>query len=241
MKTDTPAPAPPSSNISIRLVDYYGCDRRPLLAARVSTLLDDMAPDQERDLRLARYLLEHGHTSPYEHCGATFIIEAPLYAARQIMRHRTFSYNEMSRRYTSEAVSFYTPQHLYQQHERRLQCSSSDTLDPAQERALLDQVEAHYKRSLELYHDMLERGVSREQARLVLPVAQMTKFYMTGNLLNYIKFLKLRLDHHSQRETRLAAHAMFLHLSQCFPTIMKLCADLGLLGPALQTPDEAPL
>lgn len=228
----------PLRNISVKLVDYYGCDRRPVLAARVSTLLDDMEPDPERDVRLARYLLEHGHTSPYEHCGATFIVEAPLYAARQIMRHRTFSYNEMSRRYTSDDVSFYAPQHLYQQHERRLQCSSHDTLEPAQELALLDSLEAHYQRSLELYHDMLEKGVSREQARLTLPVAQMTKFYMSGNLLNYIKFLKLRLDHHSQRETRLVAHAMYLHLSQCFPVIMKLCADLGLLGHALQKQEE---
>lgn len=225
-------------NISVKLVDYYGCDRRPILAARVSTLLDDMEPDPKRDLRLARYLLEHGHTSPYEHCGATFLIEAPLYSARQIMRHRTFSYNEMSRRYTSEGVSFYTPQHLYVQHQKRLQCSSADTLEPKQEADFLAQLEAHYQRSLELYGQMIERGVSREQARLALPVAQMTKFYMTGNLLNYIKFLKLRLDHHSQRETRLVAHAMYLHLSQCFPQIMSLCADLGLLGEALQAPGE---
>ena len=236
MTPDTPTP--PLSNISVKLLDYYGCDRRPVLAARVSTLLDDMEPDQERDLKLARYLLEHGHTSPYEHCGATFIIEAPIYAARQIMRHRTFSYNEMSRRYTSDDVSFYAPQRLYQQHERRLQCSSHDTLEPAQELALLDQLEAHYQRSLDLYHDMLEQGVSREQARLVLPVAQMTKFYMSGNLLNYIKFLRLRLDSHSQRETRLVAHAMYLHLAQCFPQIMHLCADLGLLGSGLQSIEE---
>lgn len=213
-----------NQNISVTYIDHYGDDHTPIRAARVSTLTDSYEPDPKRDLKLARYLLKNGHTSPFEHAGATFLIHCPLYVARQIMRHRTCSYNEVSRRYTSEDITFYTPQELHTQHERLLQCST-DQIHPDSDE-LIERIKAHQTQSLNLYHDLIESGVAREEARLVLPLSVMTKFYMSANLLNWLRFIKIRIDPHTQTETRTIAHAIQLHLSLYFPQIMELAQEL---------------
>ena len=109
--------------ITVELIQSYGDDQTPVKAARVSTSTDLRAPDVDRDVKLTRYLLRHGHTSPFEHLGATFMLKCPLFIARQIMRHRTFSYNEMSRRYTDAEIEIYQFPTLYTQHESALQLS----------------------------------------------------------------------------------------------------------------------
>jgi thymidylate synthase (FAD) len=94
------------------LLSSMGEDHTPALAARVSFADYENGLMNDRNLRLIKYLAKHQHTSPFEHQTASFVIDCPIYVARQIMRHRTFSYNEVSRRYTSEALDFHLPDEL---------------------------------------------------------------------------------------------------------------------------------
>mgnify|MGYP003120665577 CR=1 FL=1 len=210
--------------ITVELIQSYGDDQTPVKAARVSTASDLRAPDVDRDVKLTRYLLRHGHTSPFEHLGATFMLKCPLFVARQIMRHRTFSYNEMSRRYTDAEIEIYQFPTLYTQHESALQCS--DETEPLTGAGYLkEQIAQSYKDQYVLYHYLLRRGVAREQARAVLPQATMTRFYMTGNLHNWLRFIKLRNTEHAQYEARLIAQKISALLSAQFPTTMMIAQE----------------
>lgn len=210
--------------ITVELIQAYGDDQTPVKAARVSTATDQNPPDRDRDLKLTRYLLRHGHTSPFEHLGATIMIKCPLFIARQIMRHRTFSYNEMSRRYTDRDIEIYQFTSLYTQHESALQCSDeNEPLVGAQ--YLREKMAESYKDQYLLYHYLLRRGVAREQARAVLPQATMTRFYMTGNLHNWLRFINLRNTQHAQYEARLIAQKINTLLSAQFPITMMIAQE----------------
>ena len=203
---------------NVTLIDAMGDDLRAVQSARVSFLRDelDRSEPNERDTRLIRFLLREGHTSPFEHSVITFRVTVPLFVRAQIMRHRTFSYNEVSRRYTSEKLEILIPQELRTQSESNLQCS--DGVMPLSEGGeLMDRMRAHMRESLNLYGHLISHGVTREQARAVLPQSMYTTFWMTGNLHNFIKFLRLRLDEHTQAETRAVAEGMRELLSALFP------------------------
>ena len=203
----------------VTLINHMGHDHTPALAARVSFANIDYSSEMsERDTKLIHYLAKHQHTSPFEHQQATFIIDCPIYVARQIMRHRTFSFNEVSRRYTSEALDFHLPSSLRAQADKNQQCSTNETVKRSEE--LLELIEHHQELSHSMYEELLSSGVSREQARAVLPLSLTTTFWMSGNLLNFSKFLKLRLSEHSQHETREVAEAILSELSYIWPVSM---------------------
>jgi thymidylate synthase (FAD) len=202
----------------VELIDYMGDDKRAVDAARVSFMRDNTSKAlTDKDKRLIKFLADHKHTSPFEHMTATFRLTVPLFVRSQIMRHRTFSYNEVSRRYTSENIQVWLPQQLRRQSIDNLQCSAGD-LD---NHLALNLVHMSILSSVDSYHDLINRGVSRELARAVLPQATYTTFYMTGNLHNWVKFLKLRNDDHAQPETREAAQAIEAMLSEHFPVTMQ--------------------
>jgi len=211
--------------MAVDLVDFCGSDQMFLAAARVSTSTHEATTTKERDLKLARYLLKHGHTSPFEHAFTTYRIKAPIFSARQIMRHRTFSYNEISRRYTEENIQFYVPKELFLQDQKRLQCSSAHLANQEH----IEKLKDFYDQALNVYERLIEQGVSREQARYVLPMSTMTTFYMSGNFHNWIKFLKLRCDEHTQYETRLIAGAIRQSLKVLYPDTMQVIEDLNLI------------
>ena len=213
-----------SGQITVELIQAYGDDQTPVKAARVSTATDLRAPDVDRDIKLTRYLLRHGHTSPFEHLGATFMLKCPLFTARQIMRHRTFSYNEMSRRYTDLDIEIYQFPELFTQHESALQCSDEEEPLVGAD-YLQQQIRESYKDQYMLYHYLIRRGVAREQARAVLPQATMTRFYMTGNLHNWLRFINLRDTEHAQKEARLIAQKINTLLSAQFPTTMMIAQE----------------
>ena len=203
---------------SVELIDYMGDDKRAVDAARVSFMRDNTSKAlTDKDKRLIKFLADHRHTSPFEHMTATFRLTVPLFVRSRIMRHRTFSYNEVSRRYTSENIQVWLPQQLRRQSIDNLQCSAGD-LD---NHLALNLVHMSILSSVDSYHDLINRGVSRELARAVLPQATYTTFYMTGNLHNWVKFLKLRNDDHAQPETREAAQAIEAMLSEHFPVTMQ--------------------
>jgi len=206
---------------------HMGTDATPAHSARVSFNKDEVSDTDElspRDTKLIKYLADHQHLSPFEHLTATLRITCPLYIARQVMRHRTFSYNETSRRYTAEDVRLHRITDLRAQSARSLQCSES-TAPHYMSDELLKEMRALEASSLALYRRLVEEGVAREQARSVLPQSMMTSFWMTGNLRNWAHFLKLRLDAHAQPEAQELARGVKSVLAEIWPT--SLAALLG--------------
>ena len=204
----------------VQLIDHMGDDSRAAQAARVSFLKDEERTSQKRDHKLIRFLYTERHTSPFEHSVITFRLKVPLFIARQIMRHRTFSYNENSRRYSSEVVEFHIPAVLRQQAKKNLQCSVSTPV--VHNSQLVQSLKQATHSAFSTYQMLLDCGVAREQARCILPQNMYTTFWMTGNLHNYIHFLGLRLGEHAQQEVREVASAMLAHLKVHFPITMDI-------------------
>lgn len=204
------------------LLDTMGSDETPAQAARVSfsKLSRDITNGMsDKDAKLIRYLAAHGHTSPFEHVTASFELTVPLFVRAQIMRHRTFSFNEISRRYTSKAIAIYHPQEIRRQAEKNLQCSSDEFPEDLETCKQIFRDSA--RDSVSDYNSLLRRGVSRETARVVLPNGLYTSFWMSGNLHNWCKFIRLRTTEHVQLETRLAAEAIKAQLLERFPVSVK--------------------
>jgi thymidylate synthase (FAD) len=216
----------------VSLVDSMGDDARAVNAARVSFLKDDIrstpqGPLNDKDAKLIKFLLRHQHTSPFEHSSLSVRVKVPLFIRSQIMRHRTFSYNEVSRRYTNENIEFHIPHTLRQQSKSNLQCSTEDAVfnNSALIKTMQNQVNSAYL----TYQKLLDGGVAREQARAVLPQNMYTSFYMTGNLLNWIKFLRLRLDPHAQPEIQELGYAVLTILKEVFPHTAEILKELDVL------------
>jgi len=206
--------------IKVSYVDHMGSDLTIVNAARVSfNKTSDIL--EEKDKKLISYLADHEHLSPFEHCSMTFIVEVPLYIRSQIHRHRTFAYNEVSRRYTSESLSFYVPSNadVRKQSKSNRQASNGQLEDVEAQHVIQRMRNAHLK-MLELYEELLADGVCREQARGILPQNLMTKFYMTGNLRNIAHFLKLRSHEGAQKEVRDVAAQMKAIVEQYFPVAL---------------------
>lgn len=208
----------------VELINSMGNDYSVVNAARVSFNKDyesDPTLD-DRDRKLINFLAKHKHTSPFEHVTATFRLTVPMFIARQIMRHRTFSYNEISRRYTSEDIRLWYCDTWRVQSDKNLQCSSGDLTDPIATEIYQKSV----AQALMSYNALLDRGVAREQARAVLPQCTYTSFYMTGNLHNWMHFLKLRLDAHAQPEVQVVAKAIKSKLALICPASVAALLDI---------------
>ncbi|HOX22024.1 MAG TPA: FAD-dependent thymidylate synthase [Elusimicrobiales bacterium] len=188
----------------VRLLGVLGGDKRVVQAARVT--YGSQSACDERDKKLIAYLLEHAHFSPFEHSVFQFHVKCPLFVARQWMRHRWSSFNEVSARYTEMPEEFYRPEQFRAQDFKNKQ-GSVKTAELDQE-----QIAADYGKALEslraAYEKMLAGGVARELARLVLPSAQYTQFYWTINARSLMNFLALRMDEHAQLEMREYANAI---------------------------------
>lgn len=200
----------------VELVDHMGTDASVVRAARVSFANENEAHDPERDAKLIRYLADNRHGTPFEHTSVTFHVAAPIFVVRQWHRHRMFSYNEVSRRYTSEEIRFYAPgdQGWRAQAEKNRQASEGRAGDSVQAQLIYEEQVRYAKKA---YHDMLDCGVAREQARMVLPQSLYTRMYVTGNLRSYAHFHGLRADEHAQPEIRVYAEAMGEILAEIFP------------------------
>jgi thymidylate synthase (FAD) len=191
------------SQIKVEYVQHMGDELTIVNAARVS-FGGESKELSDKDKKLIKYLAEHKHMSPFEHCQLTVKITCPLYIRSQIHRHRTFSFNEVSRRYTNKDLEFYLPEVYRLQHQSNKQASYG-ALGDVENEALKVEVENFYSQGLKLYEDMLAMGVCREQARGVLPQDLLTEFYMTGNLRNWAHFLSLRNKPDAQYEVQIIA------------------------------------
>lgn len=191
----------------VRLVDSMGDDLSVVRAARVShDAAWRAAEDQGSDERLIRYLWRHKHTSPFEHVTFTFEVKAPIFVLRQWQRHRVWSYNEVSARYSELPSDFYVPDPAI---------IGKQSTDNKQGREAIDDEVLERRRKTELiiyrsvcndavtkYRGLIERGWPRELARCILPVATYSHMFATVNLLNLFQFLTLRCDENAQWEIR---------------------------------------
>ena len=198
---------------TVDLVQHMGDDLTIVNSARVSFGKNKEVLDK-KDERLINYLVRHRHTSTFEHNLVTFRFTVPLYVRSQHHRHRTWSYNEVSRRYTDINLRFYEPEAFRTQHESNRQASNAEELiNPILPRqADIDVIAAcamrmHHKLSLKFFNSLIEAGVCREQARGVLPQNLYAEYYGTVNLNNLLKFIDLRTHEGAQWEIQKVAEA----------------------------------
>jgi thymidylate synthase (FAD) len=201
-------------------VSHMGSDLTVVNSARVSFGVEKEKLDA-KDKRLINYLIRHKHTSTLEHCLITFRFTVPLYVRSQHHRHRTWSYNEISRRYTDVNIKFYEPNSFRTQHKSNRQASNAEELinpfiasasDPA---AVV--VKRMHSVALSAFNDLIEAGVCREQARGVLPQNLYTEYYGTVNLSNLLKFIDLRTHEGAQWEIVKVAEACLEIATDLFP------------------------
>jgi len=210
-------------------VNHMGDDLTVVNSARVSFGVEKEEIDA-KDKKLINYLIKHRHTSTLEHNLITFRFTVPLYVRSQHHRHRTWSYNEISRRYTPLNIKFYEPQAFRTQHKSNRQASNADELiDPhiLEEKYRGDRdyvpntasslVALHHRESLQLFDKLIEAGVCREQARGVLPQNMYTEYYGTTNVNNLFKFISLRMHEGAQWEIVKVAEACLEIATDLFP------------------------
>lgn len=207
------------SEIKIDYIDHMGNDLSVVNSARVS-FGKEKAKLDPKDIKLINYLAKHKHLTPFEHCTLSVKVKCPLFVRSQIHRHRTFSYNEISRRYTSENIEFYEPEVYRKQHDKSKQCSDGE-FQGQKNQDLVDLVKGQHESSLTLYNYLIDQGVAREMARGILPQNLMTEFWMTGNLRNWVHFLGLRVDSHAQKEVQDVAQPILTIIKDKFPESAK--------------------
>jgi len=205
------------------LIQHMGTDLTIVNAARVS-FNSESNELNEKDKKLIRFLKMNRHDSVFEHCSATFLIECDLAIAMQIVRHRTFAYNMVSRRYTKEGMWFYIPEKFRRQSENNKQASDG-VLGEKETKRLMKVFTLGYGLCYALYGYALKLGLCREQARYLLPVGSGTKFYMTGNLRNFMHFIELRDKADAQGEVQWIAASMKEQLNEYFPNAIQAFKD----------------
>jgi len=215
-------PYVPKKVIKVAVVDKMGTDLSIVNAARVSYAKDKNRFD-EKDTKLINYLAKHGHWSPFAHASLSFRIRAPVFVARQLVKHQVgLSWNEVSRRYVS-----YEPE-LYKIDEWR-----GKPVDSKQGSAgvveLSDLAKVSYDKMMEgckiLYDQLLSEGVAPEQARAVLPQSMMTEWIWSGTLYAFARVCNLRCKPDVQKETREVANQISYHCEQYFPISWRYLID----------------
>ena len=221
----------------VRLVDYMpqqDLDSSIVQAARVS--YGDGTKTSRGDRGLIRYLLRHWHTTPFEMVEFKFHIKMPIYIARQHMRHRTASINELSARYSVVPKEYYEPDVIRGQSQVNHQ-GSEGVVEIGGE--LNERVSKQLSSSFDVYQTMLDTGACREQSRGVLPQSTYTEFYWKINLHNLLHYLQLRMEPGAQKEIRDYATAIYELVKPLVPITMEAFVDfrvnaIQLTGPEIE-------
>ena len=199
--------------MNIELIDKMGSDLSVVNAARVS-FNKKKSEFEEKDEKLIKYLAEHDHWSPFGHTTLQFLIKAPVFVARQLVKHQVgLVWNEVSRRYVDTPPEFYVPFIWRGAPENKKQGSSEKEI----EFDITDVVQA----CKTVYNDMIEEGIAPEMARMVLPQNMMTEWYWTGSVMAFARVCNLRNKPDSQEETRMITQQMAKHLKDHFPISAK--------------------
>ena len=231
--------------IAATYIDHMGSDLSVVNAARVSfgkkshceetrwvemgDWCGDMPVVDERDTKLIKYLAKHKHLSPFGHAFASFHVKAPIFVARQLVKHKFLRWNEISRRYVDEEPEFYTPDVWRGRSADKKQGSEgvvdleaiNSWGDPYEgrfgEATLGDIVYEEAQEILACYELLIKAGVAPEQARMVLPQSTMTEWYWSGSLDAFAAMCKLRCASDTQYESRLVANQISEVISNLFP------------------------
>lgn len=212
--------------IEVTYVNHMGSDLSVVNAARVSfgkKSSYEMGQLSAKDQKLIHYLAKHNHKSPFNHVFATFHVKAPVFVARQLVKHEYMPWNEISRRYVDEEPEFYIPPVWRGRSADKKQGSSNEEVKEILVEGWKKEYPDHLKDTMEvsdaydsvvvesalcLYKDMLHAGVCPEQARMVLPQSMMTEWYWSGSLFAFAKMCSLRCKDDTQAETRVVADAI---------------------------------
>lgn len=201
---------------SLELIRVSGSDIDVVNAARVC-YGKTVQTLSEQDKRLIKYLMQHKHTSPFEHNQLSFRVKCPLYVSRQWMRHRMNSYNEISYRYVKAKDEFYVPKQWRHQDPHNKQSS----LAPFENVELIEQYQKVVALAAQTYAHLIENKVCRELARGLLPMCTYTEFIFTCNLHSLMHFLGLRLHVGAQYEIRQYAQGMLELATLYFPVSLQ--------------------
>jgi len=207
----------------IELLDWMGDDLSIVNAARVS--FDGESKElQERDRKLIKFLAKHKHWTPFEQNSIKFKVKLPIYITRQWMKHRTWVFNEISARYTKFDSTVYKPEQFREQSDSNRQASIvAESIDQAKASASYEKA---VKTAIDVYQELLDLGVCREQARGILPVGSHTQFICTVNLRNFMHWYYLRIAHGAQWEIQQYARAAFELVKQAFPVAIDIFEEL---------------
>jgi thymidylate synthase (FAD) len=223
-----------TSDIMVELIDTCGSDLSVVNAARVSfhkasewegtkvTVLNTeetftINQLSAKDVKLINYLAKHKHFSPFNHSFLSFRVKAPVFVARQLVKHKFMPFNEISRRYVTEEPEFYFPEVWRGKPVNAKQGSSGIMADIQPELVISQTAQYAAQLALNAYTDMMAIGVAPEQARMVLPQNTMTEWIWSGTLGAFCDMLRLRLSKDTQEETRRVAQLIAADVSSCFP------------------------
>jgi len=205
--------------MEVKLVDKMGTDLSVVNAARVSYAKSKDAFDVVKDEKLIKYLAEHEHWSPFAHASLQFRIKAPIFVARQLVKHQVgLVWNEVSRRYVDDAPELYQPDSWRGRPQNSKQGSDGEVkLDQTIEYNMETTMES----CLILYNSLLQKGVAPEQARMVLPQSMMTEWYWSGTLYAFARVCNLRCKPDTQLETQEVANEIDRLTNEVFPRSWK--------------------
>jgi thymidylate synthase (FAD) len=187
--------------MKVELLDYFGSDKMAVDVARVSYgKIKEQFDD--KDVRLIKFLVEHKHTSPFRHAQLQFRIQCQIYIERQLFKHQVgWSANSISGRYVDFSDSYELPKQLRYQSKDSKQGSAGD-IPEYENSMLLIKMRELIEKSKDLYEELVQAGVSKEQCRIILPLCLETTFVWTGSMLAFLHLCELRLKPDAQKETR---------------------------------------
>ena len=205
--------------MKVELIDTMGTDLTVVNAARVSYSKTKDAFDVVKDEKLIKYLAEHNHWSPFANASLQFRIKAPIFVARQLVKHQVgLAWNEVSRRYVDFPPELYKPETWRGRPKNSKQGSDGEIkLDQTIEYSMESAMES----CLITYNTLLEKGVAPEQARMVLPQSMMTEWYWSGTLYAFSRICNLRCKPDTQKETRDVANEIYKLCNEKFPRSWK--------------------
>jgi len=204
--------------VDVELIDKMGSDLSVVNAARVS-FAKIKEKFEDKDEKLIKYLAVHGHWSPFAHASLSFRIKAPVFVARQLVKHQVgLSWNEVSRRYVDDEPHFYIPFMWRKRPAKNIKQGSSDEEIEYDITHLINVAK-------ETYNDMLEEGIAPEMARMILPQCMMTEWIWSGSLYAFARVCNLRNKENAQVETRMVTHHISKHMKDHFPICVRYLLD----------------
>ena len=207
-----------------KLIDVMGTDLTVVNAARVS-FGKKKEKFEEGDEKLIKYLAQHNHWSPFGHCMLQFHIKAPIFVARQLVKHQVgLVWNEISRRYVDTEPEFYKVDKWRGKSKDKKQGSEGEIEQQGRCNCAKTRLETI---ALDIYEELLEASVAPEQARMILPQSLMTEWYWSGSLYAFARVCNLRCAEDSQYETRLIANEIDTQCEKKFPISWKQLRTWG--------------